>query len=278
LSQFPPHHPPSRARRHFLGLAAAASARVATASAVAWSALTSSANAGNPSSNNPGNNGNPSNNNPGNNAPCFLRGTSILTPRGEVRIEELRIGDLVETIHAKALPVKWIGRRSFRTGGPSWPEGVMPIRIRRHAIDTQTPARDLYLSPGHALLIEDVLVPVKDLINGISIAPALPAGTETIEYFNILLDTHEGILAEGVPVETGFMTGRDYENFSNFGEYARLYGEEMPPMTRFAPMFTMSGREHLKALLRLGGSRFFAMSNPVHDAYDRIVRRATELV
>ena len=74
------------------------------------------------------------------------------------------------------------------------------------------------------------------------------------------------------------MTGRDYENFSNFGEYARLYGEEMPPMTRFAPLFAMSGREHLKALLRLGGSRFFAMSNhPVDDAYDRIVRRATEL-
>ena len=51
----------------------------------------------------------------------------------------------------------------------------------------------------------------------------------------------------------------------------------MPPMARFAPMFAMSGRGHLKALLRLGGSRFFAMSNPVNDAYDRIVRRATEL-
>jgi len=73
------------------------------------------------------------------------------------------------------------------------------------------------------------------------------------------------------------MTGRDYENFSNFGEYARLYGEEMPPMTRFAPMFASSGRAHLTALLRLGGSRLFAMSNPVNDAYDRIVRRATEL-
>jgi hypothetical protein len=38
------------------------------------------------------------------------------------------------------------------------------------------------------------------------------------------LDTHEVVLAEGVPAETCFMTGRDYENFSNFGEYERLYG------------------------------------------------------
>ena len=68
----------------------------------------------------------------------------------------------------------------------------------------------------------------------------MPAGTETLEYFNILLDTHEGILAERVPVETCFMTGRDYESFSNFGEYARLYGEEMPPMTRFAPLLPLA--------------------------------------
>jgi hypothetical protein len=35
------------------------------------------------------------------------------------------------------------------------------------------------------------------------------------EPLNILLDTHEGILAEGVPVETCFMTGRDYERLSD---------------------------------------------------------------
>jgi hypothetical protein len=278
MARFPTHHPRSRARRHFLGLAAAAGARVATVSALALGALTSSANAEPGKGNGHAYGRGHGRGNPHEGVPCFLRGTTILTPTGDVCIEELRIGDLVDTIRGEAVPVKWIGRRSFRTGGPSWPESVMPIRIRRDALNELTPARDLYLSPGHALLIEDVLIPAKDLVNGMTIAPAVPAGTETIEYFNILLDTHEGILAESVPVETCFMTGRDYESFSNFGEYARLYGQEMPPMTRFAPLQAYSGRAHLNALLRLGGSRFFGMSDPVGDACDRIVRRATELV
>jgi hypothetical protein len=71
------------------------------------------------------------------------------------------------------------------------------------------------------VLIDDVLIEVKDLVNGISITRAVPEGTRDIEYFHIEIETHEVILAEGAPVETLLLTsGREHS--SNFVEYERL--------------------------------------------------------
>jgi Hint domain len=272
--------PTSRARRHFLGVAATASAKVVTASVAALSALSSPANAKNDRGKGHAyGKGHGSGNPHGDVGHCFLRGTSILTPTGEVRVEELSIGDLVETVRGTAAPVKWIGHRSYKTCGSSWHKSVMPICVRRHSLFERTPLRDLYLSPRHSLLIDGVLIQVQDLVNGLSIAPALPVGIETIEYFHIVLDSHEVVLADGAPVETCLVSERDYESFSNFGEYERLYGPETPPaMVPFAPMIASGGRAHVKALLRLGVARFIGMSNPLDEAYDRITRRATELL
>jgi len=173
----------------------------------------------------------------------------------------------------------------FKKSGSLWTEAVMPIRVSRFALDEQTPHSDLYLSPWHSLLIDGFLMPVKELVNGVSINPAMPPGRETVAYFQILLDSHEVILAEGAPAETLLMrTGDEYEMFTNFIEYERLYGSARLPMKPFAPMcYHAGGRAHLKALLRLGVfniSRVLASSEPIdlrdpaQIAYERIVARA----
>ncbi|MEZ2131290.1 MULTISPECIES: Hint domain-containing protein [unclassified Sinorhizobium] len=263
--------PRDRARRHFLGVAGATGVKVAATVAAMTTLPYSPAHAlgrrWKRKKDRDNDNGDPR---------CFLRGTAIMTPAGEVCVENLRIGDLVETVRGQAVPVKWIGRQTYRRSGLSWQESVKPIRIARGAIDARTPHRDLYLSPNHALFIDGVLIRVKELVNGITIAPALPTAREIIEYFAIVLDTHEVILAEGAPAETFLLRASNHESFNNFAEFERLRpAEGLPVMAPYAPIVGYEGgREHLTALIRLATPRFMRMRDPICDAYERIAARA----
>ena len=210
---------------------------------------------------------------------CLLGGTSIMTVSGEVCVEDLKPGDLVVTASGKVLPVKWIGHQNYRKSGESWQENVTPIRVACHALDQRTPHRDLFLSPNHALYLHGVLIRVKDLVNDRSIAPVAPAG-EAVDFYNIVLDTHEIILAEGAAVETHLLRDSNYEHFTNFVDYKRLYpAEQQVDMAPFAPVVGYEGgREHLKALIRMGVSPFVTMRDPVREAHERIAARAEERV
>ena len=270
MSEVPDHkQSPNLARRHVLAIAAATAGRVAAVAAVSSLPITAFSSSAQAHTVEP-------------DCSCFLRGTRILTSKGEARIEDLRIGDLVVTSRGETMPIKWIGRSFFKKGSARpWPESVQPIRVSRSAIDDQTPHADLYLSPGHALYMDGVLIPVKYLVNDRSITPAMPEGMDAVEYFHIELETHEVIFAEGTPVETFLVNGStNREKFTNFVEYERLYGTEpLPVMTPYAPIFAYNGgRGELKALLRLAVSPLVDMRDPSQVAYSRIAARAEEFV
>jgi hypothetical protein len=209
---------------------------------------------------------------------CFLRGTHIRTSHGERPIEDLAIGDLLQTERGVQLPVKWIGRQLFRKAGLLWPRTALPVRITRFAIDQRTPHTDLYLSPSHALLIDGLLMPTGHLVNGTSIVQAMPDGVEDIEYFHIELETHEVVFAEGAPAETLLViNGR--EQFNNLVEYERLYETAGEAMRPYAPISRYDGgRAELKALLRRLASPIVDLRDPIQMAYDRIAKRTENLV
>ena len=182
----------SPARRHFLYVIGA------VASVACVPALSTSASARGHGNGNGGTSGNPE---------CLLRGTHILTSHGLKRVECLSIGDHVKTARGETMPIRWIGRQIFRRGISSrWPDSVHPICVARSALADNVPHAHLYLSPGHALFIDGVLIRAAGLVNGTSIIPAAPEGMKDIEYFQIELATHEVILAEGAPVETYLVT------------------------------------------------------------------------
>ena len=156
-------------------------------------------------------------------------------------MQELQIGDEVQTLAGRKT-IKWIGYNKFtKEEGRAWQDSVMPIRVGRFAIDDQTPYRDLYLSPLHCVFFNEALIPVMYLVNEASIAQGTPSEMSALEYYHIELDTHEVIYAEGALVES--YDGWNRENFSNFVQYERLYGvERQSEMTPPAPILRYRGR------------------------------------
>jgi hypothetical protein len=205
---------------------------------------------------------------------CFLRGTLIRTPEGEIAVEDLTIGALVETLNGP-LPIKWIGRQKFRKSSASWHWSVAPVRVARFALSDQYPHRDLYLSPHHSLLIDGFLIPVEWLVNGRSIVLATSDDRDVVDYFHIELETHEVVFAEGTPAETLLVTG-GREHFVNFAEHERRYGSEArAAMKPFAPVLEYRGvRGELGRLLRLAMSPVLDIRDPIQRVRARIVARA----
>jgi hypothetical protein len=93
--------------------------------------------------------------------PCFVTGTRIRTDRGEVAVEELRVGDCVPVVRAGgSLPIIWIGHRHVRPGRYPRPWELYPVRVATGAFADFVPLRDLWLSPEHCAFLHGVLVPV----------------------------------------------------------------------------------------------------------------------
>jgi hypothetical protein len=138
------------------------------------------------------------------NIPCFMAGTRIMTPHGEVAVEALREGDEVLTVSGQAKRIVWIGKRLTDCSRHPEVEKILPVRIAAGAFGPDLPRRDLYLSPEHAVFAEGVMIPVRELVNGTSI---VQERVRLALYFHIELETHDVVLAEGLPAETYLDTG-----------------------------------------------------------------------
>jgi hypothetical protein len=138
-------------------------------------------------------------------APCYAAGTRILCAGGEVRVEDLAVGDMVFARSAGLVPVKWIGHRRIDCRRHPAPERVWPVCITAGAFGPNQPSRDLWLSPDHAVAVGDTLIPIRLLANGASIRQE--TGWRQVHYFHVELGRHDILLADGLAVESYLDTG-----------------------------------------------------------------------
>lgn len=183
---------------------------------------------------------------------CVMRGTMVQTPRGEVAVELLAIGDEVTTIDGTAKRIKWIGTRGYSRSFLQASTKIAPVLFEAGSLGPSQPSRDLYVSPEHAVFVDGVLVPAEFLVNGESIRQV--ADFDLIEYFHLEFDAPEVILTNGAPTES-YVDHGNRRLFANYAEYVSLYGESSgDSVTRPRRFEAISGGSHLDAIrMRLSG-------------------------
>lgn len=155
---------------------------------------------------------------------CFAEGTRIETAEGQVAVEDLVAGDMVRTASGAVRTIKWIGMQIANPGVHRRPQEVNPVLVRAHAFGPDMPSRDVRLSPGHAVFVDGVLVPVGYLVNGATI---VQLQVETIRYYHVELDSHDVLLAEGLPCES-YLDDGNRLTFINSGDFTQLHGRLDP--------------------------------------------------
>ena len=160
---------------------------------------------------------------------CCLRGTRILTQTGERMVESLKPGDLVISHSGGVRPVKWIGEQTFGARFVANNRERLPVKIAAGALAENLPLRDLYVSPGHSLLLGGQLVLARDLVNGVTITQ--PARSEDTYYYLIELDTHDCVIADGVWAETYADAPGLRNQFHNAADFHARFPGHLPPET-----------------------------------------------
>ena len=162
-------------------------------------------------------------------AACYCRGTLIQTEMGEVAVEALAGGDVVMTASGVLRPIRWIGHREHAERFALRNRALWPVMIEAGALAHDVPRRDLFVSPSHAMYLDNVLIPALALVNGTTIRQVQPHGAVT--YFHVELDDHDIIVAEGSLSESYV----DDDNRGMFANAATYPGKDGGPAIYCAP-------------------------------------------
>ncbi|WP_336947617.1 Hint domain-containing protein [Asaia sp. HN010] len=142
-------------------------------------------------------------------AVCFLEGTMIETPFGEVTVETLKAGDFITNFcgnKGEVQKVIWTGKRSVSAGETKDAElTAFPVRIRAGAFGPSVPTDDLLVTPEHCIFVDGVLIPARMLVNGSSIYHDDTLTEYT--YYHFETEKHSLVMSNGMLTESYFDTG-----------------------------------------------------------------------
>ena len=182
---------------------------------------------------------------------CFARGTLIRTTGGNRRIEDLSVGDDVQTYDKTDQVIQWIGHRKFDGDTLKNNPKLYPVRIKKGALGEGLPKQDLIVSQQHRILVRsviaqrmfgehEVLIPAIKLIelDGIDVLHDLGC----VEYFHILFDQHGIVYANGAPAESLLpgpmaLNGMSLETLSEITAiFPEIYEADFKPLAaRYVP-------------------------------------------
>ncbi|MBB3995384.1 Ca2+-binding RTX toxin-like protein [Sulfitobacter undariae] len=133
---------------------------------------------------------------------CFTSGTAIRTPRGDVLIDELKVGDSVTTMDNGPQQIRWIGTRELKQPELNQNPSLRPILFPKGVMGAE---RDLLVSPQHGMLFRSTqhLARAKHLTTSEK-QVRVANGKREVTYIHLMFDAHQIIFAENVPSESFF--------------------------------------------------------------------------
>jgi hypothetical protein len=184
---------------------------------------------------------------------CFLEGTGIATPTGEVPVESLKVGDKVTTAEGHSVCVKWVGVQTVANSLMT-ELNAAPVVITAGALGNGLPHTDLYVTADHGLIVDGFNIAASALVNHTTIRHVPMAEMPpTFTYYHVETEAHNIILANGAKTET-FVDYAARRKFANYQEYLDLYGTERIVPDMKAPRITARRQvpDEIKARLDRG--------------------------
>ncbi|NCW68043.1 MAG: hypothetical protein EBV86_05665, partial [Marivivens sp.] len=183
--------------------------------------------------------------------PCFTAGTMILTPKGEVPVENLRVGDIVVTRDNGPQPIVWCGSRHLSSAELDAAPDLRPIRLDASILGGD---RGLLVSPQHGVFTKtdehggtDTLVRAKHLARLKGGKVRVAQGVKKVTYVHLMFEKHQIIYGNGIASESFYpgpwgLTALERESVFEvlrlFPEIGRLgaetgYGQTARPVAKF---------------------------------------------
>ncbi|KUP92456.1 Hint domain-containing protein [Tritonibacter horizontis] len=149
--------------------------------------------------------------------PCFTPGALIRTASGVRPVEQIRVGDLIQTADNGLKPVVWIGRRLLSAADLVKHPHLCPILVRPGGLIRNT--RPLRVSPQHRFIVAPDMTSApqqaaEPFLRARLLAELDPAHVQVdpsgapLCYIHILTEDHQVIFAEDCATET-FWPGPD---------------------------------------------------------------------
>ncbi|BAU38668.1 outer membrane protein [Acetobacter pasteurianus NBRC 101655] len=154
---------------------------------------------------------------------CFLAGSMIQTPEGDVPVENIRMADtVIAYVQGVAQPttVTWTGKAHVVVRPHLQDdEAGYPVRILKDAISEGVPYKDMLITSEHCLFFDGKFVPVRMLVNGFSIF--YDKSITSYDYYHVETEQHFVIQVDGMLTESYLDTG-NRRSFRQEGSVATL--------------------------------------------------------
>jgi hypothetical protein len=141
----------------------------------------------------------------------LARGALISTTQGDVAVEDLVPGMMINTADHGSLPLKWVGSYDLSPREVQMNERTRLYRVAADTFGINKPNQDIMLAPrAHILLrdaacmpmfgLEHAFAPVRAFEDGMSVIAVAPMSP--VSLFNIAFDRQATIRVNGIEVES----------------------------------------------------------------------------